>query len=335
MQRSLVYLIITGLMFLLPANLFADTYSETVDFIPTQAYSWNNFWPHNLSNIPAGCDISSAEIKVRAKVYSWGYYPYEQDILASDTTNFNYSSGFICTLDTSTHPRSDRFYTITCSLTAEQLDWIANYNQINFMMVTFGGTYYLEYSTLEVDCSAPPSQVVTPTFNPIPGSYDSAQTVEISTTTPSTTIYYTTNGDDPTESDSQYTDSIDIEETTTLKTRAYRSGWTPSEIASGLFTINIVETPAFSPAPGTYTSVQSVEISCSTPDATIHFTTNGDDPTESSAEFTQPVDIDDTMTLKARAYKDGWGDSEIAVGEYTINLSEINIVPWITPLLFP
>lgn len=254
MQRLLVYLIITGLMLILPANLFADTYSETVDFDPNQGYSYNYGWAHNLSNIPVGCDLTSAEIKVRAQVWYWGYYPYEQDILASDTTNFNYSSGFVCTLSPSTHPSSGSFYTITCSLTPEQLDWIANDNQINFIMVTFGGTYYLEYSTLEVDCSAPPSQVVTPTFNPIPGSYDSVQTVEISTTTPSATIYYTT---------------------------------------------------------------------------------NGDDPTESSAEYTQPIDIDDTMTLKARAYKDGWGDSQIAVGEYTINLSEINIVPWITPLLFP
>jgi hypothetical protein len=239
MQRSLVYLMVTGLMFLLPANLFADTYSETVSFNPNTEYSYNYFWAHNLSDIPAGCNITSADIKVRAKVWWWGSYPYEQDILASDTTSFNYSSGFVCTLDPSTHPSSGNFYTITCSLTVEQLDWIANDNQINFIMVTFGGTYYLEYSTLEVDCSAPASQVAAPTFNPIPGSYDSVQTVVISTTTPGATIYYTTNGDDPNESDSQYTGSINIEETTTLKTRAYKDGWEDSQIATGVYTINL------------------------------------------------------------------------------------------------
>ena len=99
--------------------------------------------------------------------------------------------------------------------------------------------------------------------------------------------------------------------------------------------ISQVTTPAFNPIPGSYDSAQIVGISTTTPGATIYYTTNGDDPTESSAEYTQPIDIDDTMTLKARAYKDGWGDSQIATGVYTINLPGIIIAPWITPLLFP
>src|SRR3984957_11190050 len=45
------------------------------------------------------------------------------------------------------------------------------------------------------------SQVATPTFSPAAGSYSSAQTVSISTTSPApTTIYYTTNGTTPTTS---------------------------------------------------------------------------------------------------------------------------------------
>ncbi len=42
--------------------------------------------------------------------------------------------------------------------------------------------------------------VATPQFSPIAGTYSSTQTVSISTTTPSATIYYTTNGSTPTTS---------------------------------------------------------------------------------------------------------------------------------------
>jgi hypothetical protein len=47
----------------------------------------------------------------------------------------------------------------------------------------------------------------TPTFSPAGGTYASAQSVTIGTTTPSATIYYTTNGSTPTTSSAVYTGS--------------------------------------------------------------------------------------------------------------------------------
>ncbi len=75
--------------------------------------------------------------------------------------------------------------------------------------------------------------VATPTFDPAAGTYSSTQNVTISTTTPSATIHYTTDGTDPTESDPTYSSPVSIAENTTLKARAYRTGWTSSSIASG------------------------------------------------------------------------------------------------------
>lgn len=82
--------------------------------------------------------------------------------------------------------------------------------------------------------------VATPTFNPSPGTYNSAQNVTINCTTPGATIHYTTNGVDPTESDPTVSSgaSVTISSTTTLKARAYKSGWTPSSITSGMYIIN-------------------------------------------------------------------------------------------------
>ncbi len=79
-----------------------------------------------------------------------------------------------------------------------------------------------------------------------------------------------------------------------------------------------VATPAFSPSPGTYDDAQDVTISCTTPDAVIHYTTNGDDPTESDSTYSSPIHIDSTTTLKARAYKSGWNPSGVESGTYTI-----------------
>jgi hypothetical protein len=163
--------------------------------------------------------------------------------------------------------------------------------------------------------------VATPTFDPVAGTYSSAQSVTIICETESATIYYTINGDDPTESSILYTAPVTISTTTTLKAKAFKEGWTPSEIASGLYTITITETvatPTFSPDPGTYSSAQSVTITCDTEDATIYYTTDGTDPTESSIQYGGPVTISTTTTLKARAYKEGWEPSEITLGVYII-----------------
>jgi hypothetical protein len=133
---------------------YADCYSETVNFDPNLGYSWNHAWTHYLPlGGPSGCLVESAEIQIRAQVWSWGSYPYEQDVLASDTNIFNYSEGYVCSLNPSTHPSPSHFYTITCTLDQNQLEWLSNHGQINFQMVTFGGTYYLDYSTLTVCCS--------------------------------------------------------------------------------------------------------------------------------------------------------------------------------------
>ncbi len=81
--------------------------------------------------------------------------------------------------------------------------------------------------------------------------------------------------------------------------------------------------PTFSPDPGTYTSTQSVTISCSTPGAAIHYTTNGSDPTGSSPTYSSPISVSSTTTIKAIAIKAGLDNSAIASATYTIVDAEI------------
>ena len=79
--------------------------------------------------------------------------------------------------------------------------------------------------------------------------------------------------------------------------------------------------PTFSPAAGTYTSVQNVEISCETEGATIYYTKDGTTPTSSSTEYTGAISVDETMTIKAIAIKDSKSSSVVSA-VYTINLPD-------------
>ncbi len=82
-----------------------------------------------------------------------------------------------------------------------------------------------------------------------------------------------------------------------------------------------VATPSFSPAPGTYDSehIPMVTISCSTPGATIHYTTDGTEPTVDSPVYTEPLTLTGTTTIKAMAEADNMVNSAVATATYTID----------------
>jgi len=78
-----------------------------------------------------------------------------------------------------------------------------------------------------------------------------------------------------------------------------------------------VATPTFSPTGGTYFETQSVSIACTTEDATIRYTTDGSEPTESSAVYSAPISVSTTTTLKAKGFKSGYNASSVASATYT------------------
>ena len=82
--------------------------------------------------------------------------------------------------------------------------------------------------------------------------------------------------------------------------------------------IATVSTPTFSPVSGTYYSDQNVTISTETAGATIRYTTNGNDPDETSTIFTTPIAVSATTTIKAKAFKTDMNPSDVASATYTI-----------------
>ena len=161
--------------------------------------------------------------------------------------------------------------------------------------------------------------VATPIFSIESGAVDSGTSVTITCGTEGAKIYYTTDGTEPAASSTEYTAAISVTAAVTLKAIAVKDGMNNSAVASASYTIKgTVATPEFSVDSGAVNSGTSVTITCGTEGAKIYYTTDGSEPTASSAEYTAAISVTPPMTLKAIAVKDGMNDSAVASASYTI-----------------
>ncbi|GHU40033.1 hypothetical protein FACS1894190_06420 [Spirochaetia bacterium] len=84
-------------------------------------------------------------------------------------------------------------------------------------------------------------------------------------------------------------------------------------------TLNIVTTPAASPAAGEVGIDTTVSLSCATEWTLIYYTTDGAAPIAyESLLYSEPISITETMTIKAIAVKTGMTNSDVMTADYTI-----------------
>ncbi len=163
------------------------------------------------------------------------------------------------------------------------------------------------------------SQAGAPTLTPGTGSYTAAQSVTLSSVTSGAQIYYTTNGSTPSPTSTRYTGPITVAAPTTIKALAVASGLANSSVSTGTYTFQAAQ-PIFSPAGGSYTAVQSVSLSDSSPGAAIYYTIDGSTPTASSTRYASPISVSSSKTINAIGIVTGWADSGISTATYTIQL---------------
>ncbi|MDR6883008.1 fibronectin type III domain-containing protein [Bacillus sp. 3255] len=101
-------------------------------------------------------------------------------------------------------------------------------------------------------------------------------------------------------------------------------------VASGTSTTFTTSAPAdttppiitANPAPGAYSSVQNVTLSSNESNTTIFYTTNGDTPTTSSAQYSSAIAVNASMSINAIGRDQAGNVSSVQNFAYTINVSD-------------
>ena len=193
-------------------------------------------------------------------------------------------------------------------------------NRYSIPVVTNGKVYVATKGEIDVyGLLNGQDTAASPVISPNGGTFSSSQSVTLSSTTASASIYYTLDGSTPTSSSTLYSAPFSINTNTTVKAIASAPNYLQSAVSTAVFTFsNQTPTVTFTPAPGTYSSAQSVTLSDTDANAKIYYTTDGSAPSASSTLYTGPIQVSASETIKAIAIDSSLQNSNIAIGAYVI-----------------
>ena len=137
----------------------------------------------------------------------------------------------------------------------------------------------------------------------ITNNFDGTITVEGA---PGATIYYTTNGDTPTTSSSVYSTAITLTDDMTIIKTIAKATSDPFPTNVTTYYLPVCERPVITQ------SGNIITITCTTEGAAIHYTTNGEHATSSSATYAGPFDKGGASEIRAIATKPGYVNSSEA-----------------------
>lgn len=128
------------------------------------------------------------------------------------------------TTDGSTPDNTDNLYTTPIVVNGAQTIKAIAYKDYQNASTTQSAAYTI-------------SQVATPTADPVAGEVADDSTVALASATSGATIFYTVNGDTPTNASTPYTEPITITDAVTIKAIAYKTHYTPSAVLTAAYTI--------------------------------------------------------------------------------------------------
>ena len=200
-------------------------------------------------------------------------------------------------------------------------------NKFSVPVVTNGKVYVATYGEVDVYGLLNAQQTAAaPVISPNGGTFTATQSVTLSTTTASASIYYTLDGSTPTTSSTLYSGPISISTDTTLNAIATAAGYSPSSVSNATFTFsNQTAAVSFSPAAGTYVSAQTVTLSDTDASAKIYYTTDGSTPSATSNLYSAQIQVGTTETIKAIAIDPALQDSNVTAAAYVIQTGGTSI----------
>ena len=285
----------------------------------TSAWAVDTVVELNATNLELGTGYPASE---QSKEISGITYKYHYLMKNSNNIQSQANNGYI--YNSSAFPKDIKSVAITHTGTARATTILGSADGTNWSSITSGsgsitgdfsgkgykyfkitrGSNAAYWTKIEITYGdADASQVVTPSFSPVAGTYPTAQDVEITTTTVGATIRYTTNGDDPTDGDAVYSTPISVKTGVTIKAKAFKEGMTASNIATAIYVIK-PNKPTVTAAGATVTITG--DAGCS-----FYYTTNGDAPTKTSTKYTAPFEPGTDCTIKAIAYDSNDNASDV------------------------
>ncbi|MBW4361040.1 chitobiase/beta-hexosaminidase C-terminal domain-containing protein [Flavobacterium taihuense] len=176
------------------------------------------------------------------------------------------------------------------------------------------------------------NKVVSPVLSPVGGTYTSAQSVTLSTTTAGAVIRYTTDGSTPNTSSAVYSGAISVTESKTIKAYATKSGMVDSNISQAIYRINPPP-----PSPWLHGDIGSVNVGGTAGYSGGSFNNTGagadiEGTTDAFHYIYQPVSGDVTITARVESLTntDPWAKAGVMIRSTTA-ANAINTLTAVTP----
>jgi Chitobiase/beta-hexosaminidase C-terminal domain len=191
---------------------------------------------------------------------------------------------------------------------AGQLSLVAGYNDI--------------WKFTPSTTTLPPAE--TPHLDPLPGEYPQPQSVTISSGMPNAAFHYTTDGTTPTSNSKLYSGPFLLTSSETVRAITTAPGYPDSGAGSASYALQALP-PSLSLPGGTYSTVQTLTISDSTPGASIFYTTDGKTPTTSSTKYTGPLSLSTDESIIAIAAAPNFANSPTNGASYVIKVPQFTL----------
>lgn len=171
--------------------------------------------------------------------------------------------------------------------------------------------------------------VENPVITPNGGTFNGSVEVSMSCPTDFSVIRYTTNGTEPTQASFAYSSPITVASTSTVKAKAFRNDYTPSQTVTASFTVQLqIPAPTIYPPGGVFNNSVTVYLGSTVLGAEIYYTTDGSIPDQNSTQYSVPIVLPQTTLIKAVTIYNGTTSSVVS---NWFNISPNATAPVITP----